>query len=363
MSFQPDHIGQSVIFECLRDLRTTLGQSANEQAQDIWRHDQGLTTERIVEVLRGANLKRALKQRIARAALPVLLEHRQALLDGYSDARTRAIVAALLTDEVDRPQEEAATPSTSIFENWLTKSHPTQRIDTAIYQLFRRYKPIRSGDPSEDLEWTDDNNHFVICELIFIDIIKRHCWLLTAEGEKYFGSIHVGESDTLFALCQRPVEEKRDAFNHRFLALDLAPQVKHLFSGVMVKIGDTIRKPLAAECLMHKIPTSHSELYEAFQMEVVKSQEASPLPSDSLLLNYTTCPPPTTRFDEQDPQWKRVRRVRDFKILSDLAKRKNELGKAYLREPSRSLAVGEAMGLAKKEWEVFDQREHPASKR
>jgi hypothetical protein len=138
----------------------------------------------------------------------------------------------------------------------------------------------------------------------------------------------------------------------------LAPNVKHLFSGLMVKIGDTVGKPLAAEVLLFRVPPTYSNLCNAFKTEVAKSTDRAPLSAGSILFEYMTTTPPTTSFNESDPQWQRVRRVRDFKILSDLAKRPNDTGKAYLREPSRSLDVGEAMGVAKQKWEVFEQQKH-----
>lgn len=328
------------------------------QAEEIQQHNPELAIDKIVKVLHGRALKKAFRLQVARAALPILLDNRQILLDHYRNARTRAIVAAMLSDEGTSRPDKVRNSHDAIFDNWLRKSHPSERIGTGLYQLFRRYKPIRSGNADDDSEWKDDDNHFVICELIYIDIGSLRCSLLTAEGERYSGSVYVSEGNTLYALFQRPVRGKPDAFNHRFLALDLAPNVKHLFSGLMVKIGDTIGKPLAAECLLHHVPTSFRELYDTFLTEIVGSNETEPLAQTSTLFQYMTSPPPTTSFDEEDPQWKRVRRIRDFRILSDLAKRKSEFGKAYLREPSRSLDVGEAIGLAKQRWEVFDQRKH-----
>ena len=266
-----DIIGQQAILQCYHDLRRHLGQkNTTDSADALIKIDPNLSKDKkaLERLLSNQNASSELVASASEAALRLLVEQKSLVRNQYASSATQNYLLRLLGDVPEEGGTSGVSPN-NIFDNWLTKSHPTDRIETGLYQAFRRYKPIRSGNDADDQEWQDDTNHFVICELIFFNLEASTCSLVTAEREKYTGTIHISEGQILFALLQRPVQNKPNAFNHRFLVLELE-KVKHLFSGLLFKIGDTVSKPLAAEILMHRVGPRYKSLIDTFRTEVLE---------------------------------------------------------------------------------------------
>jgi len=124
-------------------------------------------------------------------------------------------------------------------------------------------------------------NHAVICELFIPRILNVLNAISSLRRPKISGTLHINHEEILFALLQRPITAPV-GFNHRFLAMRM--QEAEISSAVLVKVGDTTKRPLAAETILRKIPTSERSLTEAYANEVVGAFDANPVPPGSVNL-------------------------------------------------------------------------------
>jgi hypothetical protein len=383
-----DQVARGALLECFRDVRKDLGYgTATEAADAIVAVNAAIKREVARKVVYHHSVKSGPQGVVAAAILEILKKNREMILSRYSAASTKAYLENLFSGReatvspspmpVPRVETTVAplpipvppTDSTAgIFKNWVSRSQlRPDLLGSGLYQIFRRYKPINDTErnnlkrnsakrndakpgPKAGYDWTNSLNHAVVCELALFEMEARKCYLVTSEGRKYTGTLHLNHEEILFALLQRHIEFQ-DGVNHRFLAMKLPQRHNEFASGVLVKVGDTMRRPLASEIILHKVPPSYTKLLEAFKTEVVQSPGPEALPDNSEILNYVTAHPPGP-----DPfssgEWGRVKFVRDFPALTKLVKPQSS-GIVYLREPSRSLGIQDLYRLMDTVMPVF----------
>jgi hypothetical protein len=244
-----------------------------------------------------------------------------------------------------RPDNYAGT----IFGNWKgTTKRGTRLLGSGLYQIYRRYKPERqetqeskTGDESI-YDWSDPTNHVVVIELLFVDSEALECIMITAEGDKYIGSMNINSANVLFAVLQR-WQEDGEELRHRMISIRLVSNELPFFSGLSLKIGDQTGNPVASECIFVPLKLDeHRAVYKAFlQLRKSLGVASEPIPKSSILYQYITASPPVSFYDPATPSqgWARVKFVRDFPGWRDLV-REQKIGKGtfvFYREPLRAL--------------------------
>ena len=122
----------------------------------------------------------------------------------------------------------------------------------------------------------------------------------------------------------------------RLYSVNLGHRKQAFYSGLCLKTGDTTGRPLAAECIFLPVPRAeHTELYAAFQnlLNLPWSHEEIEIPPE--IVDYIAPPPP--KSGDEAETLKRVRRIRDFPFLKNLAKKQRGTGIQLFRESLRTL--------------------------
>jgi hypothetical protein len=285
------------------------------------------------------------------AALQEGLARMQGL--GSGRLQNSGAVLRLQGHQSEPPQAAAGNYASIIFENWKS-SAPDHLVPVpGVYQIVRRHKPPRGHassrreeEPtraaSREYDWSDPANHAVVFELVYIDSSALECILITAEGNKYIGTLNINYDQVLFALLQRVTSDSPPSLNHRFIAVTLPKDKLPFYSGVTIKVGDTTWRPLASECLFVRIPqVGHMELYECFDRLRADIGNTYPVEEGSVLSEYISANPPNSAYDRDhpSPEWSRVKFLREFPSLVELT-RERPNGKSkfvYFREPSRTM--------------------------
>jgi hypothetical protein len=123
--------------------------------------------------------------------------------------------------------------------------------------------------------------------------------------------------------------------HHRFLMLQLHERRLRIYSGITMKVGDTVNQPLSAEVIFKRVPEKdYDDLYSAMRDVSSKINIENRVQSNSIIYEYLTDVPPGVYYDENnhDLSWARVRFVKNFPLLQHLVQQ----GK--FKEPSRTLS-------------------------
>jgi hypothetical protein len=370
-----DEIDFVYVRDCLREVQKLLGYPTAKIAaqQLVPAGERGDKYQAALNWIRRHPIDRKLQPNIISAALTLLNNRRQDVSDYLKihnpqlGERFDAVVAKYLkgsvaladADTVASPQRAYAD---TIFENWKIPYHQGPKIlMPGIYQIFRRYKPTKppasiSGARKATYDWAQVPDHHIICELICFDSVNMEAVLITSERRKYFGSLFIDHERVLFGLLQRKNANK-EGINHRVFAAALHNRRYPFYSAIMLKVGDTTSRPIASDCLVVMIPRKHKELYEEFAKEQLKE---GLVPKESIITDYLTATPPS---EPSHPNWKHIRRVRDFPKWSSLTRPSKE-HLPILREPLRTLHHLTIEDLARKGTliEIFNQKDAPVRK-
>lgn len=232
-----------------------------------------------------------------------------------------------------------------IFGNFRhSQKRGTRAFSTGVYQIFRRYKPTPFERTKNPDEYANPDTHLVVCEILFADADTMECTLITAQRNIYHGVLYINNENILFGIVQRPTKENA-GIHQRFFSLHLERWLP-MYSALMMKTGETSGRPVAAECIYVEIPKNdeHTALHKEVDCIVGNSWEAQQIESSSIIMDYITALPPHQPRGHSD--WARVKYVRDFPALSFMAQELGT-GKAWLREPSRTLGPDTIDGICK----------------
>jgi hypothetical protein len=238
-----------------------------------------------------------------------------------------------------------------IFSNWKRRANITHgSLRTGLYQTFRRYKPTREQKLSSILykqenpqppktfhDWSKDENHAVICELLYLNFENMECKMITGDFNLYHGILCIAYDDILYALLQRP--GMRPQYVHqRLIASRIEGADLGVHSAICLKIGNLTIRPIAADmCFLFLEPEIHEELYrETSYLLSRKWDDRTKINDDSVIADYISITPPVKPHDH--PDWARVKYLKDFPILKKMGfKTPNYI--ALFREPLRTLAA------------------------
>ena len=215
-----------------------------------------------------------------------------------------------------------------------------------LYQLIRRYKLwTDTDDPQEQRDYFDDSdNHFVVIELLYVDMDRLECLLVNCEGHVHIGSIFINRDavQSQVAFLNIVLMRQKDAsaldVRQRYLTLRFGKQVQPYYSGISIKLGDRSGRLVSSDLLLQRVPNAeHGDVYRACKEIYERMSEAPALiyeavAPDSVVHKYITSNPPEDLSDgfagsEGAPQlsneWKdknRIRQVKDIEGLSALAR-------------------------------------------
>lgn len=328
--------------------------------------------EQVESWLEGHTIARTELPLIADAALTIIAEHKDEVVEQFGNAHSANYIADILSRHRNIPvtpkpllstKSGAETYASIIFKNWGESVHsgPTN-IVPGLYQIFRLYKPTRELSLAKEAPGLDNeqhsadgksspigsyggpdlHDHVVICELVYVDSKNLECVLITAERHKYIGTLYINHEDILFGLLQRKTGS-RLGVNQRFICMKLVRAKLTYYSGLMIKIGDTTSRPLASECLSVRIPhlPEHADLYNEIERLRAAATDGERVPKNSVIAEYITPNPPVSPYDPAAPapEWEGVKFVRDFPALLNLTKMHGSGTNKFrlLREPSRTL--------------------------
>ena len=360
-----DRVEQAVVRQCLRQLlgdsQARLG-SHEAIAARLQSEGQGIEKTDANSYLYTRSVRKRIWEAISEAALDILLteatkviafydkENRDISLflarifQKYRNDRTPPKLAHRLqgsTSLEERSEAIDAEIVDIIFRNWKQPpraSHSSLR--TGLYQIFRRYKPSRDQKTQHTQTWHDwskDENHAVVCELWYIDLEKLGCKLVTGDMNIYHGSLNITHEYVLYSILQRPARNKVD-IHQRFIASRIEMPDFEMYSGICMKIGNLSTRPIAADFFYLHIPQdSNADLYREFDKILDRSwNDAASIGRDSVIADYIAITPPTK--PRSNPDWSRVRYVKDFPALLKLALRTDNYI-ALFREPLRTLGA------------------------
>ena len=244
-----------------------------------------------------------------------------------------------------------------VFSKWRNQRTIGETLlFSGAYQIFRRYKPTKEFNVHGGNDRSNVEEHAVICEVIYIDVPSMTCILVTAERDIYYGIIAINFKNTLSILLQR---DSGRGIHYRFISIPLwkGINLSGLFSGVMIKTGDTSERPIASELLIKWIPPTFNlerrKFYREIRQIIFGPFLIKNIQENSEVLQYLTDIP-----QEEQPlnhkSWRRVRKVKDFKIISDLS-----IGEdwALFREPLRTFDRRDLLDLSRKygDFSIFIQ--------
>ena len=356
MSRLMDPVEQVIVLECLREGRRELGfRTSDVLAKKLAQSD----SEDEIAAAQDCVLRRSISERsrskFSEAALTIISDgENYKKLQSYFEKQgshasryladimfnCRGIDVANRLSIVSRFQRRTRYIDV-IAQNWeVTSWTGRKRLQTGLYQMYRRYKPPGdNNNPDPNATIPDVMSHAIISELIYVDLDNMECVGVTSERNIYHGALSINHENILFGILQRSTDH--GGLNRRFISMRLVHRRLPMYSGLCIKVGDTTRRPLAAGCLYVPIPPAdHVELYSAFRPIVEQAWTGEPTPSvarESVVSQYLTDHPPLTPYDRDDPAWARVKFLRDFPQIQDLVVPDKD-GTILFPEPSRTLA-------------------------
>lgn len=370
-----DQIEQAVVQGCIRAVYVSVGYKDYAELAKTIEAASGMDiAQRDALVwIYGKSVNHRKAESISMVALKILFENKDSVIRYYRDLQPHVsqFIQKLFTKYfgTERSVSECggAKSLDIIVQNWMApprRDHGSLR--TGIYQSFRRHKPTRgqklNTDPRHD--WNDDENHAIICELIYLDLGAMECRLVTGDMNVYHGSLCITHEDILYGLLQRPADNGMD-FHQRYIVSKIKRPKSEMYSGICIKIGNVSIRPVATEFFYVPVPeTKHPELYEEFRRSVLtrKWSDISQIDEATAIGTYISVTPPRRSWSH--PDWRRVRYVRDFEMFKTICHRTKNY-KALFREPLRTLSA-ETLGevLEKNSLEIFRQdRDFPPVQR
>jgi hypothetical protein len=343
-----DQFEQLVVLECYHALHRFFWGSEVEAARHLRSIDPKIALNLAQSVSRGAYVTVKARERIAAAALRALRPHfDNPPSDVQFSSDTLDYLRTISSKESGK--ETPLSAASFILSNSKATKLPAKRpFRSGIYQIFRRYKPPLDQTLSreESAYWLDETNHSVVCELLYIDGARLECLLITSEGNCYLGSLLVTHEKIMFGQLQRRVGQEGEV-NQRFLALSLERTILSFYSGLIIKVGDTLHRPLASECFFVPLTKEdNAALYSKIGEVRKAASSAANWKNDEIIADYITDSPPNNiPYNKNDPRWKRVKFVRDFPWLIEAVTGKKN-NRVLFREPSRTLSVDSIVSIA-----------------
>jgi hypothetical protein len=361
-----DPIEQAAIIQCYRDVSWQLGLGNFKEAANKLILANKRTEKHALNVMYG-RVKDDTRELIARTALEVLEPYYDRIIAYYSPGNpaTGAFITSIFAKHRAVRRKPAAEHPSSftekgsqekgfaeiIFANWRKSySRGAALVLPGLYQVYRRYKP--SWSPNVPRIPDDPLDIPVICELLYIDSDNLECLLVSGEGYKYTGTMHINHEDIVFGLLQRPLSDIT-GFNHRFIAMKSPRQRLNCHWGLTIKVGNTTHRPVSSECIFVKVPKTreYEDLLTAFDeiWSAPLSAPTSTVSRKSVVYDYLTDNPPSDEYydaSNPDPEWARVKFVRDFPALAKWVM-PDESGMIFFREPSRTLLVETILGFSR----------------
>jgi hypothetical protein len=363
-----DAVAQAAILECLRkvfqneaivvsetDIAGATGHIKNvpAMAKILHRREKRVSIDAITSCLRGHPRNDHDTPLIANAALAFLREHKQQVIDICRMQMSKPTV-----DFLEQTLSARARAVDFVFQNWKDATNPAEEGDgggrKAIYQIFRRYKPERDPRKIESyLSPSDLDNplrHALICELIYVDSGTSEAILITSDLNVYYGPLYFSRDSQLYGLLQR--RQGPDVVKQRIIVQKMVSHALEFFTGFYLKAGDDSGYPVVSEVFYLRVPEDHHELHAAMG-EVYgtlrnNDQRAAAVAvrANDIFAQYTSRTPPAKRYDPQDPEWKRVRRVEDEPACAKWARESDSEGNVMFKEPLRALRVDQLEELS-----------------
>lgn len=348
-----NRIEEAAVVECLREIHGNIHVGfgdAQSTANLIVAADSSIPQNKAKECIDGKFVSQAIRSKIAKVALPILQSKKNEIISIYRSIskETAAYLAHLLA-----PEPRAIDV---IFQNWVRVAEPVTAsapFKTSLYQIFRRYKPVRGETDSADggvRHLPGDLEHNLICELIYVDAERMECIVVTSELNVYFGSLSLNLEGQIYGILQR-IDRVNGGVHQRLIVSHLENREYPIYSGLCVKTGDTTHRPVASECFYLKVGKGHDALNQ-FMVDLYNNVKADPakylqyrLPRDSIAADYVTDNPPIDRYDKKDSRWARVKFVREFPVLAKRAVPDSK-GVTVFREPSRSVDLQELVAMS-----------------
>jgi hypothetical protein len=349
-----DDVEQAFIRGCLRYLamRKRLG-SSEQVAKRLAAYDPSIDIDQAARYLYTQAIRPPVLLKLSISALRLIGEDYEAVADFYG--RENPDILGFLEKLLpkhgisirrDRVNLTLGTPSKArnvdlILSNW-KRAFSTNyfAFTSGIYQTFRRYKPTQDQmtshlDPGT-YNWADPQNQAVICELIHFNMDEMECTLVTGDSNVYIGSMFLNYEGILFGILQRPSSTTKGGVHQRIFVTKIEPIPLAVFSGLSIKTGDITGRPVSSELLFIKIPRELDEgLYEEFENLSSAGWSAGSVGADSQVAQYLAITPPQ---EQEHPNWKRVRYLRDFPGLAKMAQQDPRNLTRLFREPSRTLS-------------------------
>lgn len=346
-------VEQATIQACIREVHSRIGyKDFSDIAKKLVNSSESVHEKDVRNWLYGRPVGQDRAESIARMSLDLLCDHAEDVLAIYrkSDGDTAVYLSAIMRKYrpmADLGPVEAAIPSSMsggsagiVFQNWTAPSKRDHgSLRTGLYQTFRRYKPTRGQKlrANPDWDWNDISRHAIICELIYLDLERRECKLVTGDMNVYHGSLYITHEDILYGILHR-LSDTGNGVHQRFIASKIERPKFAMYSGIMVKIGNISIRPVAAEFFyVPMVKEKYPELYEAFQpINERQWSDTSQLDDGSIIGQYISITPPQKARTHAD--WDRVCYVGHFPILDKISRRtKNYI--ALFREPLRTLSA------------------------
>jgi hypothetical protein len=301
-------IEQAVVRECLRNTFKILGYDSlsTDMAEALHAQDQRVDLPSARKYLLNQNIAENVKDRASLAALAILKPRMSEIKRYYAqhDLQTSLEVIQYVININDRDLTIAQDNSNSkdadtrpnlrhIIENW---KRPIARgedvLRSGIYQIFRRYKPTVEQKRFMP-QYEHDENHAIICELVYVDSTKMECSLVTAERNVYWGYLYINHQSILYVLAQRPSDENDYGVHQRSYTIKLESGWPTVYGGLCMKSGDTTKMPLSSECIFLAVPKGgHSALYDEFDRLRSSEWQRLRVSESSIILDYITDLPP-----------------------------------------------------------------------
>lgn len=235
------------------------------------------------------------REEVAMSALRVLHSHKVSLLD-YLRRNGHVAMADYLESLFAlylAPSGEAERPAIAqeIFHHWNDHHWAgSAQLQSGIYQIFRRFKPRNPNGPERDNIAKPDADDILIVELLYLDAARMECFIVTSEGNIFWGTAHLNDDATLAIIMQRSSRRSEANLRHRFLALHARHEegdTPSIYSGVYMKAGDKTKRPLAGEAIFRLIEReAHDALYTRMEEIFHEPYSYHIAREDSLILPY-----------------------------------------------------------------------------
>ncbi len=342
-------VEDAIVLECLLEVHSTLSYQGIllRQASDVvialTAIDATIDKTSALAYSRRQHVREGAKPAIASAAALILSDNFDSVRFYYESTgqisswqHVLGVLAKRNPTKSDGGPNLTGIYSERIFESWKRKTiSGNGLLKSGIYQFFRQYlPPFPNGSvPSDSYDWTDPLNRCVICKLVYVDSRKMECIVITSELSVYIGTMFISRENILSAILQHDTET---GIVYRFTSMKLERNLK-FYSGLCVKNGDKTRRPLAAQCLYVMIPRSHVDLYMEVTALASGTLPIARIGRNSVIAQYISENPPNAPYDPNDPDWSRVKFVKNFPALAKMVK--PEFGSVMFPESFRTMDV------------------------